>query len=64
MGNNVSARVFDLRNREECGYILTANLFVATEQGVDSTTVDLLSYRHHTRWLKMCDDTLDADKET
>ena len=62
----MSIRVFDLRNREEeeGGYISTVNLFVAAEQSDDSKTVDLLAYRHHMRWLKLCDDTLDTDKKT
>ena len=64
LGSNISIRVFDLRNRDEGGYVLTVNLFKCDEDEENTSMVDLLAYRHHMRWLKMCDDALTTDRKS
>ena len=57
--NNISVRVFDIRDRLEGWYVLTVNLFA--EPGMDESNVmliDLLAFKHHMRWLKLREDNL------
>ena len=61
--NNIPVRVFDLRSRDEGGYILAVNLFVHPD-GLDAPTIDLLAYKHHMRRLKLCEDTLGGDRKS
>ena len=58
--NQINIRVFDLRDRPGGGYVLTANT-LSCDEGNDSELIDLLAYRHHMRWLKMCGNNLNSD---
>ena len=59
--NNVTARAFDLRDRE-CGrYILTVNRFARQKGGESPMMIDFPASRHHMRWLKMRNDNLAGD---
>ena len=62
--NNITILVFGMRIREEGGYILTANLFSGDGCIDDAPMVDLLAYRHHMRWLKMCEDKSAGDQKS
>ena len=62
--NDISVRVFDLRSRDGGGYILTVNLFKTSGADDDTPMIDLVTYHHHVRWLKMCEDTLLADRKS
>ena len=62
--NGISVRVFDLRNRDGGGYIMTVNLFTCADADDENPATDLLAYRHHMRWLKLCEDALMSDRRT
>ena len=60
--SNITARVFDLRNRPEGGYILTVNVFARKENQKESARwADMLAFRHHMRWVKLRGGNLPAD---
>ena len=56
----VSLRIFDIRHRDEGGYVLTINLF-AKDPASCCNFVDLAAYKHHMRWLKPCEDAFPAE---
>lgn len=56
-----NVRVFDLRTRNAGGYELRVSFF-QTPGGGDWPIVDLLAFRHHMRWLKLCPDILSTAK--
>ena len=60
--NKISIRVFDVRHRVGGGYVLTDNLFVGSQIPEGQTMlIDLIAYKHHMRWVKICEDNLMAD---
>ena len=60
--NGISVRLFDLRQREEGGYVPTVNLLMCTELPAEQTMmVDLIAFKRHMRWLKLCEDNLESD---
>ena len=51
--------IFDIRHRNEVGYVMAINLF-AKDPVSCCNFVDLAAYKHHMRWLKPCEDTFPA----